>query len=106
MDADTLSEVDVRRVVARLQNSAEEPFVGRQQRLQRLLTLKREVLFARQQRVFLTLDVAPLAALQPGILALANRIQGLTQMADDMELIEQNRRLRRISSSHTRHWFR
>src|SRR6202043_3144001 len=73
-----------------------EPFVGRQQRLQRLLAIEREVLPARQQRVFLALDVAPLAALEPGILALANRIQGLTQMADDMELIEQNRRLWRM----------
>src|SRR5665811_487208 len=39
---------------------------------------------------------APLAALEPAILALANRIQGFAQMADDMELIEQNRRLRRM----------
>src|SRR5713101_1029862 len=65
-----------------------EPFVGRQQHLQRLLALKCEVLLARQQRVFLTLDIAPLAALEPGILALANRIQSLAQMADDMELVE------------------
>src|SRR5712692_7182522 len=71
-----------------------EPLVGRQQRLQRLPTLQREVRLARQQRVFLTLDVAPLAAREPGILTLANRIQGLAQMADDMELVEQNRRLR------------
>src|ERR1700686_2139835 len=73
-----------------------EPLVGRQQGLQRLFALKREVLLARQQRVFLTLDVAPLAALEPSILALANRIQGFAQMADDMELVEQNRGLRRI----------
>ena len=50
-----------------------EPLVGRQQYLQRLLTLKREVLLARQQRVFLTFYIAPLAALKPGILALANK---------------------------------
>src|SRR5450756_2665113 len=73
-----------------------EPLVGRQQRLQRLLAFQAQVLLARQQRVFLTLDVAPLAALEPAILALANRIQGFAQMADDMELIEQNRRLRRM----------
>jgi hypothetical protein len=54
----------------------------------------RAVLLARQQRVFLTLDVAALAAREPRILALANRIQGLAQMADDMEFVEQNRRLR------------
>src|SRR5450756_2670253 len=73
-----------------------EPLVGRQQRLQRLLAFQAQVLLARQQRVFLTLDVAPLAALEPAILTLANRIQGFSQMADDMELIEQNRRLRRM----------
>src|SRR6202045_2743073 len=59
-----------------------EPFVGRQQRLQRLLAIKREVLPARQQRVFLALDVAPLAALEPGILALANRIRATGSRAD------------------------
>src|ERR1700730_6910543 len=73
-----------------------EPFVGRQQYLQRLLAVEREILSAREQRVFLALDVAPLAILAPGILALANRIQGLPQMADDMELVEQNRRLWRM----------
>src|SRR5580704_17559083 len=73
-----------------------EPFVGGQQRLQRLLAVEREVLLARQQRVFLALNVAPLATLEPGVLALANRIEGLAQMADDMELVEQNRRLRRM----------
>jgi len=54
------------------------------------------VLPARQQRIFLTLDVAALAAREPGILALANRIQDLAQMADDVKLVEQNRRLRRM----------
>src|SRR5246127_2793435 len=73
-----------------------EPFVGRQQYLQRLLAVEREILSAREQRVFLALDVAPLAILDPGILALADRIQGLPQMADDMELVEQNRRLWRM----------
>src|SRR3954451_25090886 len=71
-----------------------EPLVGCQQRLQRLLAVEREVLLARQQRVFLAFDVATLAARKPRIFALANRIQGLTQMADDMELVEQNRGLR------------
>src|SRR6266481_2338404 len=65
-----------------------EPLVGCQQRLQCCLALQGEVLLARQQRVFLALDVAPLTACKPGILALANRIQGLAQMANDMELVE------------------
>src|SRR5262245_40035669 len=71
-----------------------ERLVGRQQRLQRLLAVEREVLLARQQRVFLALDVASVAAREPPIFVLANRIQGLAQMAHDMELVEQNCRLR------------
>src|SRR5205807_874161 len=58
----------------------------------------------RQQRVFLPLDVAPPATLQPGIFALANPIQGLTQMAHDMELVEQNRRLWRIGIRRQTKW--
>src|ERR1700729_886882 len=49
-----------------------EPLVGRQQ--WRPLAVEREVFLARQQRVFLALDVAALAARKPRILALANRI--------------------------------
>src|SRR5215204_239310 len=73
-----------------------EPLVGRQQRLQRPLAVEREILPARQQGVFLPLDVAPVAAGKPRVLALADRIQGLAQMAYDMELVEQNRGLRRM----------
>jgi hypothetical protein len=73
-----------------------EPLVGRQQCLQRPLAVKREVLLAREQGVFLALDVAPVAALQPRVLALADRIQSLAEMAHDMELVEQNRGLRRM----------
>ncbi len=65
-----------------------EPLVGCQQGLQRLPALQGEVLLARQLCVFLAFDVAPLATLKLGILALANRIQGLAQMANDMELVE------------------
>src|SRR6202171_6033233 len=71
-----------------------EPLVGRQQCLQRPLAVEREVLSARQQGVFLALDVAPVAAGKPRVFAFANHIQGLAQMADDMELVEQNRGLR------------
>src|SRR5271166_275508 len=73
-----------------------EPLVGRQQCLQRPLAVEREVLLARQQGVFLALDVAPVAALQPRVLALADRIQSLAEMAHDMEFVEQNRGLRRM----------
>src|ERR1700704_275494 len=73
-----------------------EPLVGRQQCLQRPLAVEREVLPARQQGVFLALDVAPVAAGKPRVLALADRIQGFAQMAQDVELVEQNRGLRRM----------
>src|SRR5438270_13870849 len=46
--------------------------------------------------IFLALDIAPVAARQPGIFTLADPVQGVAQMAHDMELVEQNRRLRRM----------
>src|ERR1700720_499574 len=73
-----------------------EPLVGRKQRLQGLLAIEREILLARQQCVFLALDVAPTAPRKAPIFALANPIQGLAQMPHDMELVEQNRGLRRM----------
>src|SRR6516165_4687174 len=73
-----------------------EPLIGRKQRLQSLLAIKREILFARQQRVFLPLNVAPIAPRKPPIFALSNLIQSLAQMPHHMELVEQNRGLRRM----------
>src|ERR1700738_136783 len=73
-----------------------QPLVGRQQDLQRLPAVEREVLLARQQRVFLAFDVAPVAARKSSIFALANVIQSFTEMPHDMELVEQNRRLQRM----------
>ena len=67
-----------------------EPLVGGQQCLQCSLAVEREILPARQQGVFLALDVAPLVAGKPRVLTLADRIQGLAQMAHDVELVEQN----------------
>src|SRR4029077_5594255 len=65
-----------------------EPLVGRKQRLQCLSAVEREVLPARQQGVFLALEVAPVAAGKPRVLALAARIESLAEMAHDMELVE------------------
>src|SRR5215471_8331545 len=73
-----------------------EPLVGRKQRLQGLLAFERQVLPTRQQGVFLALDVAPVTAGKAGIFALATPIQGLAQMPHDMELVEQDRGLRRM----------
>src|SRR3974390_3550529 len=54
-----------------------EPLVGRQQRLPCLPAVERQVLLARQQRVFLALDVTPVAPRKSPIFALANVIQSL-----------------------------
>ena len=71
-----------------------EPFVGSQQFIQRLLARQRQVLPMRKQRVLLPLDVGPVLALQPAVFALPHFVEGLTQVCHDMELVEQNARLR------------
>jgi len=45
--------------------------------------------------VLLSLDVAPLAAFEAGVLALAHGIERLAQVPHDVELVEQNRGFRR-----------
>ncbi len=72
-----------------------QPLVRRQQRLQAPASLHREVLPMRQQRVLLALDVAPILAAEAGILGFAYLVERLAQVAHDVELVEQNRRLRR-----------
>jgi hypothetical protein len=54
---------------------------------------------------FLALDVAPVTARKPPIFALANVIQSLAQMPHDMELVEQNRGLRRMTAVASRNGF-
>jgi len=73
-----------------------QAFIRGQQRLQRLSPLQVQVLTTREQGVLLTLDVAPLFARESGVLALAYLIQRLAQVAHDVELVEQDGRLRRL----------
>src|SRR5271157_597899 len=75
--------------------SGVQSLVGPQQELERLAPFQREVLLARQQGIFLALDVAALFPRQPRILLLAHMIERLAQMAHDVELVEQDRGLRR-----------
>ena len=73
-----------------------QPLVGGEQHLQRLAALQREVLAAGQQGVLLALDEAPVLAGEPRVLALADLVERLPEMAHDVELVEQDRRLRRV----------
>src|SRR5919198_1346137 len=67
-----------------------EPLVGGQQGLQRLPAVRGQILVAGQQDVLLTLDVAPILALQPGVLGLAHLVQGVVQVPHHMEFVEQD----------------
>ena len=67
-----------------------QSLVGLEQQLQTPAPIRRQVLPMRQQRVLLALDEAPARARQPGILGLAHRIQGCTQVTQHVELVEQN----------------
>ena len=73
-----------------------EPFVRRQQRLQRLPAFQGEVLPVGEQRVLLPLDEAPLTPAKPGVLALSDLIEGCPQVAQDVELVRQDCCLRRV----------
>src|SRR5947207_15775259 len=73
-----------------------QSLVGSQQCPQRLAALQSEVLLARQQRIFLALDEAALLSRQARVLALSHLIESLAQVTNDVELVEQDRRLRRV----------
>ena len=73
-----------------------ETLVRGQQGLERLATFQGEVLAVGQQRVLLTLDEAAIVADQPGVLGLAHLVERLAEVAQDMKLVEQDGRLRRM----------
>ncbi len=81
-----------------------QPLVRREQGLKRLAALQSQVLAARQQGVFLALDVTPLPVTEPGVLALADFVQCRTQVAHDVELVVQDRRLRRLPPGRVVKW--
>jgi len=51
----------------------------------------------RQQGVLLALDEAALRTVQAGVFGLANPVERLAQLADHVELVEQDRRLRSVT---------
>src|SRR5437660_1350245 len=67
-----------------------QPLVGGQQGLERPPAIERQILPVGQQRVLLPFDEPPLAARHAGVLALADLIEGVAQVAQDMELVEQD----------------
>ena len=53
----------------------------------------------REQGVLLALDVASTFAAEPPVLALSYLVERFSQVAQDVELVEQDRRLRRVRAS-------
>ena len=72
-----------------------QALVRRQQQRERSLALQAKVLVACEKRVFLSLDEAPTFAADPRVFGLADLVERLAQMAHDVKLVEQDRRLRR-----------
>src|SRR5215831_3485010 len=73
-----------------------EALVDRPQFLQGLTSLKRQVLTAGEQGVLLAFDELAVLALEPGVFRLAHFVQGLAQVAQHVEFVEQAGRLRRM----------
>src|SRR6266581_1800602 len=72
-----------------------QALVGRQQRLERLSAFQGKVLVTREQRVLLPLDVPAVLAAEPRVLALSYLVERFSQVAHDVELVKEDRRLRR-----------
>ena len=78
------------------QISGIEPFVPRQQGLQCPPVIHAQVLAVRQQGVFLSLDETALFASQSCVLSAPHFIQRIIQMAYNVKLVEQDRRLMKL----------
>src|SRR5258708_23504545 len=77
-----------------------QALIRRQQRLEGLPAFQGEILAMREQGVFLSLDEAPIAATEPRVFALAYLVEGFSQVAHDVELVKQDRRVRRVRRSY------
>ena len=73
-----------------------QPLVGLEQQLQGLPPLGSEVLPAREQVVPLPLDEPPVLPRQAGVFPLADLVHRLPQVAQDVELVVQDRGLRGV----------
>src|SRR5256712_5031026 len=74
-----------------------QPLVGGQQRLERSPAAEGQVLAVREQRVLLPLDEPALPPRHAGVLALADLVERLAQVAQHVELIEQEAGLRGVA---------
>src|SRR6266571_4071040 len=74
-----------------------DALVRREEKLERAAPCQSRVLVTRQQRVLLSLDEAPVLAREAGILALAHGVQSLTQVAQHVELVEEDAGLRGVA---------
>jgi len=82
-----------------------EALVGCQQQFERTPALQGEVLSTRQQRVLLALDEARSLPPTRAYSALRTLFEGIPEMAQDVELVEQDRRSRRLSIATFRNGF-
>src|SRR5271163_1784874 len=64
------------------------------------LPSRERFLATRQQRVLLALDEAPVLAADAGVFRLAHLVERLPEMTHDVELVEQDRGLRRHFHRH------
>src|SRR3990172_2329139 len=74
-----------------------QALVRGEQELQALPALEGQILAVRQQRVLLALDEAPVLAGEPGVLALAHRVECGPEMPQHVELVEQHMGLRGVT---------
>src|ERR1700688_1180935 len=74
-----------------------QALIGLQQKLKACSAFGRQVFLVRQQDVLLPLDELALRSRDASIFGLADFIEGFAEMAKDMELVEQNSRLRRVT---------
>src|SRR2546428_208571 len=68
-----------------------------QKLLERTTAIQREILSIGQQGVFLAFDETTFSARQSGVFALAHLVQSLSQVAHDVELVEQDGRIQCVA---------
>src|SRR5665647_2396135 len=74
-----------------------QALIGVEQKLKAFSAFSRQVFFVRQQDILLPLDELALRPRDASIFGFADFIEGFAEMTKDVELIEQNGRLRRVA---------
>lgn len=70
--------------------SGVQPLIGIEEKLEAVFALAGQVLGVREQDVFLTLDEGALVTCNAGIFCLADFIEGLAEVTQNVELVEQD----------------